>query len=255
MRAVSLVPSWTETLIEAGVDVVGRTRFCIHPRAKVGPIPVIGGPRDPDWTPIAALRPHLVVADCEENPPEALAGANAPLFVSHVRNIVSLIADLERLADRIDDAGGPGSGIIEFAGRWRQARERAGKPGIVELPGALNWIRAPEQEISRILYLVWKDPWIAASRQTFIGSMFNAFGFGDRFCRFDTSYAHIDIEAFDDASVLLVFASEPYPFDDPSETSIVRAMSNPAVLVDGEKYCWYGLRSLTFLEGFDRAQT
>ena len=27
LRVVSLVPSWTETLIEAGVNVVGRTRF------------------------------------------------------------------------------------------------------------------------------------------------------------------------------------------------------------------------------------
>ncbi len=26
-----MVPSWTETLLEAGVEVVGRTHFCIHP--------------------------------------------------------------------------------------------------------------------------------------------------------------------------------------------------------------------------------
>ena len=41
MRVASLVPSWTETLIESGVEVVGRTRFCVHPGATKG-IPVVG---------------------------------------------------------------------------------------------------------------------------------------------------------------------------------------------------------------------
>ena len=49
MRVVSLVPSWTETLIEAGVDVVGRTRFCLHPRDRVKSIPAVGGTKDADW--------------------------------------------------------------------------------------------------------------------------------------------------------------------------------------------------------------
>ena len=43
MRVVSLVPSLTETLIDCGVNVVGRTRFCIHPADRVHDIPAVGG--------------------------------------------------------------------------------------------------------------------------------------------------------------------------------------------------------------------
>ncbi|MBM7456943.1 hypothetical protein HNR62_002845 [Oceanisphaera litoralis] len=35
MRVVFMVPSWTETLIECGVNVVGRTRYCVHPADRV----------------------------------------------------------------------------------------------------------------------------------------------------------------------------------------------------------------------------
>lgn len=35
MRVVCMVPSWTETLIECGVKVVGRTRYCVHPGDRV----------------------------------------------------------------------------------------------------------------------------------------------------------------------------------------------------------------------------
>lgn len=254
MRTVSLVPSWTETLIESGADVVGRTRYCIHPRNRVGSIPVVGGPRDPDWTQIAALHPHLVVVDQEENPPDALAGANAPLLVSHVRDIASLVSDLERFADRYGNSGKVGSRLADLAGRWRTVGQRPRSTDIRQLSGTLKWIRKPDSDVSKILYLVWKDPWIAASRQTFIGSMFDAFGLGDRFCRFDTAYAQIDLKTFDKRSVLLIFASEPFPFASPDAAAIVRDMSNPAVVVDGTLYCWYGLRSLRFLEAYDRCQ-
>ena len=40
---ISMVPSWTETLIAAGANVVGRTRFCVHPKDAVAVIPSFGG--------------------------------------------------------------------------------------------------------------------------------------------------------------------------------------------------------------------
>ena len=46
MRVVSFVPSWTETLISAQVEVVGRTRFCIHPEGEIKSIPVVGGTKN-----------------------------------------------------------------------------------------------------------------------------------------------------------------------------------------------------------------
>lgn len=57
MRVICLVPSLTEALVECGVKVVGRTRFCVHPAERVAGIRVVGGTKDVDWAACAALRP------------------------------------------------------------------------------------------------------------------------------------------------------------------------------------------------------
>ena len=67
---MSLVPSWTETLICAGVDVVGRTRFCIHPEGKVGSIAALGGTKNLKSQELMNLKPDLIILDQEENPKE-----------------------------------------------------------------------------------------------------------------------------------------------------------------------------------------
>ncbi|MEZ5023393.1 MAG: hypothetical protein R2728_09055 [Chitinophagales bacterium] len=47
-RIISLVPSITLTLFELGLEkkIVGRTKFCIHPKQLVKSIPVIGGTKN-----------------------------------------------------------------------------------------------------------------------------------------------------------------------------------------------------------------
>ena len=46
MRIISLVPSLTESLLDFGImDIVGRTKFCIHPKDQVKDIEIIGEPR------------------------------------------------------------------------------------------------------------------------------------------------------------------------------------------------------------------
>ncbi|WP_428610259.1 helical backbone metal receptor, partial [Sedimenticola sp.] len=67
MRVVSLIPSITESLIDCHVNLVGRSRFCIHPVPQVGHIPVVGGTKQVDWQAMACLAPDLVVLDREEN--------------------------------------------------------------------------------------------------------------------------------------------------------------------------------------------
>ncbi len=46
MKIVSLVPSITEALFDLGLtenEVVGRTKFCIHPQDKIKNVAIIGG--------------------------------------------------------------------------------------------------------------------------------------------------------------------------------------------------------------------
>ena len=45
MRVISLVPSITETLFDLGLttdEIVGRTKFCIHPKELVDNVEIIG---------------------------------------------------------------------------------------------------------------------------------------------------------------------------------------------------------------------
>ena len=49
MKVVSLVPSITEALFDLGLtknEVIGRTKFCIHPSEKVKNVPIIGGTKN-----------------------------------------------------------------------------------------------------------------------------------------------------------------------------------------------------------------
>ncbi|SVA87197.1 uncharacterized protein METZ01_LOCUS140051, partial [marine metagenome] len=63
VKVVSLVPSLTETLLACGVEVVGRTRYCIHPAETVRDISVVGGTKGVNWQRVSELSPDLVIMD------------------------------------------------------------------------------------------------------------------------------------------------------------------------------------------------
>ena len=69
-RVISLVPSITEFLIDLGVNVVGRTKFCVHPENRVADIAVIGGTKQVRMDDIQALNPDLIIGNKEENTEE-----------------------------------------------------------------------------------------------------------------------------------------------------------------------------------------
>nr|MBA3254751.1 cobalamin-binding protein [Burkholderiaceae bacterium] len=68
-RVVSLVPSITELLFSLGLgeQVVGRTGFCIHPRAVVRDVPKVGGTKDVKLDALRALNPTHVIVNVDEN--------------------------------------------------------------------------------------------------------------------------------------------------------------------------------------------
>ncbi|WP_262493705.1 helical backbone metal receptor [Epilithonimonas tenax] len=49
MKVISLVPSITETLFDLGLtsdEIIGRTKFCIHPQEFVNDVEIIGGTKN-----------------------------------------------------------------------------------------------------------------------------------------------------------------------------------------------------------------
>ena len=94
MRVVSLVPSLTETLVDLGVEVVGATRFCVHPPDLRRRVRVVGGTKTVDVEAVLDLAPDLVVANREENVREQVEAiaARAPVVVTDIATLdLSLI--------------------------------------------------------------------------------------------------------------------------------------------------------------------
>jgi iron complex transport system substrate-binding protein len=240
MHIVSMVPSWTETLLEADADVVGRTRFCIHPGQKVAKISILGGTKNWDEAKLRAARPDVILLDREENTAAMGAFQEAPILVTHVRSTRDVALEMGRIAMelKLPDLEG-------LAERWTSAVSKCQMVRPEDLPG-LEWIRRPTGNITKVVYIIWKNPWMAVSRGTFIGSMLSLVV--DRSLLFDSKepYPQIDLGVLDPAATLLLFSSEPYPFGRRREE--ILGLPFPSALVDGESWSWFGIRSLRFLE-------
>jgi ABC-type Fe3+-hydroxamate transport system substrate-binding protein len=101
-RIVSLAPSVTEVLFEAGLGprVVGVTSYCRFPR-EVLALPKVGGYLTPSYEALVALRPDLVVvlpehADIEPR----LAALNIPTLRVDHRNVEGIIQSIVTLGER-----------------------------------------------------------------------------------------------------------------------------------------------------------
>ena len=87
MRIVSLCPSLTELAFDLGrgEDIVGVTRYCVHPAAGLAAVEKVGGPKNPQIERIVELRPDVVLMNEEENrleDAEALQQAGIPYHVT-----------------------------------------------------------------------------------------------------------------------------------------------------------------------------
>ena len=100
MRIVSLCPSLTELVFDLGrgSDLVGITRWCVHPQRARNEIEQVGGTKDPDIERILELAPDLVLLNREENrkpDAEALARAGVACHVTMPRTAAET-ADMVR---------------------------------------------------------------------------------------------------------------------------------------------------------------
>ncbi len=227
-RIVSLVPSITELLCDLGLapQLVGRTGFCIHPADVVRDIPKVGGTKDVNIEKIRKLAPtHLVVNIDENEKPtvDKLAEFVPNIVVTHP------IEPRDNLA------------LVQLMGGVFCAQERADAwCGEFERELALVQKGRPQ----RVLYCIWKDPWMTVSRDTYIARMLALIGWsipeiGDvRYPSFQWS----DALVHDVDQVLL--SSEPYRFTEEHVDALERQIGKPVQLVDGEMMSWYGSRAL-----------
>jgi len=252
MRIVSLVPSWTETLLLAGVDVVGRTRYCIHPAEQVSKIPRVGGTKDWHFERILALKPDLLVLDQEENPKFMGEQTKIPFLATHIQQVSDVAPALEQLHGVLKRPA-----LAKWAEEWRQVIAQFPKSAperLLEDTRLLRWGRRPNVPIQNLLYVIWKNPWMVVGRNTFVGSMLDLVGFGPYMQNLrnghseehQAKYPTVDLSQYNPQTTLLLFASEPYPFL--RHEAEVEALGFPYAFVDGENWSWFGNRALLFLQ-------
>lgn len=234
MRVVSFVPSWTETLIASGVEVVGRTRFCIHPEQTVKSIPVVGGTKSILIDQVLALKPDLVIFDKEENNKEMHQlcldrGLNC--FATHVIDLKSCGQELLQLAQILKN---------EQLLVW-------GKAYLGLQPLSLKHFQKCVLEGSfetsaSYSYVIWKNPYMRVSPNTFIGDVLKLFGIKLEI----GEIKYPEISELELKKTFCLFSSEPFPFA--KYYAELKAEGYHGVLVDGESLSWYGLRTLKFLQ-------
>jgi ABC-type Fe3+-hydroxamate transport system substrate-binding protein len=224
-RIVSLVPSTTESLeaLGCGGRVVGRTRYCVHPRPWVDGVAVIGGTKDPDVAAIAALGPDLIVANEEENRPSLWPdlSAIAPLYVAYPRTLDGAVADLRRLG-RLVGAGAEAD--------RRAAAIASLRPGVA-LPRF------------RFVALVWRRPWMAAGGDTFISAVLDEVGGVNALAGHVERYPKVAIADLRAAAPdVILLPTEPYPFAPEHAAELGETLAPRCAVVDGELLSWHGVR-------------
>lgn len=223
-RVVSLVPSLTEAIAAsygAGPHpLVGATDWCTHPADL--DVPRFGGTKNPAVAAIVAARPHLVVANEEENKPEhvaALRAAGVPVWVTDIRDVPTALASLGRLLDLL--------GAPERS--WYDAAVAAWAEPEPVLPDHRLGVLVP----------IWRRPWMALGRDTYAGDVLARIGVDHVLTGHPERYPRIDPEQVAEHTPyeLVVLPDEPYRFtaDDGPE-----AFDVPAALVDGRALTWYG---------------
>lgn len=238
VRIVSLVPSITELVCDLGLagHLVGRTGFCIHPKALLRAIPKVGGTKSVDVEKVRALRPTHVILNIDENDKpvaEALAEFVPNLIVTHP------LAPLDNLGLYRLIGGIFG---CEFAAEGLCARFESAHAAL-----------AAENFAQRmVLYLIWKDPWMTVSRDTYVSRTLALAGLATLPVESAIRYPEIRLDqAWIADAELVLLSSEPYMFREKHVAQLQKLApfaDRPVRLIDGEMTSWYGSRAIAGLD-------
>jgi len=227
-RIISVVPSQTELLFYLGLNeqIVGITKFCIHPADKFKHTKKVGGTKQLDIAKIKSLSPDLIIANKEENEQGQIEELMDCCSVW-----ISDISDLDGALDMIGRVG-------VLVGKSNEAKVLAS-----QISQQFN-NTAIEPSNFRIAYLIWRKPYMVAGKGTFIDSMLQKCGLVNVFEQ--SRYPEIDEETLADANPDVVFlSSEPYPFKEKHITEFKKILPSALIkVVDGELFSWYGSRLL-----------
>jgi ABC-type Fe3+-hydroxamate transport system substrate-binding protein len=225
-RIISLVPSQTELLADLGLDdnVVGITKFCVHPLEWRKRKNIVGGTKNFHFDTIDRLQPDLIIGNKEENYKEGIERLREryPVWMSDIFTLqdalfmietIGLMTETEGSAKRISD---------DITSKFESIKKYDGQS---------------------VLYLIWRQPWMAAGKNTFIDSMLTTIGLTNVIASYDR-YPTMTSEQITSLAPQYIFlSSEPYPFKHQHTQELQKiSPASRNFLVDGEMFSWYGSR-------------
>ena len=235
-RIASLVPSLTELLFVLGLgeSVVARTGFCVHPRGAVARIPKLGGTKDPDLGRLRALAPTHLIVNVDENRREVVDAARAFIPEVVVTHPVA-IEDNPRLYRLV--------GAIFLRDDRAAALAREFSMAVADLDAAVATLAR-----ERVLYLIWRRPWMTVAHSTYIASMLRRAGWDAIAPNSPQRYPEVDPDdpVWREADRILL-SSEPFAFRARDARELAATTGKPVQLVDGEMTSWYGPRAVAGL--------
>lgn len=232
-RIVCLVPSITELLFDLGLgeQIVGRTGFCVHPADAVRGVPKCGGTKDVKLDVVRDLAPTHVIVNIDENtretydalcefvPNVVVTHPNAPEDNLELFALLGGIFNCESTADHLAS----------------------------QLQGELDALAAlPALPQRRTLYLIWREPWMSISPDTYISRTLSLLNWCTVPETPQPRYPTLETGALSAlAPGLVLLSSEPYPFREQHLDELRSLLPNADVhLVDGEMTSWYGSRAI-----------
>ena len=243
-RIISLVPSQTELLVDLGLEknIVGITKFCIHPEHLLSDKTVVGGTKKVNFKKIINLQPDLIIVNKEENTEEMINELDeiAPVYISNIITIedsLQFISDIGNLCDK----------------------KKESKQLIQEIKKALldftEFVK--NKPLRKVAYFIWNKPWMVVGSNNYINEILKLNMFENIFGTAPNRYPDVYIEYFSDLSPelkpeLILLPSEPYPFKKEDIKGLKKHIDCTIKLVDGEMFSWYGSRILKAFDYFKK---
>lgn len=227
-RIISVVPSQTELLFQLGLDdeVVGITKFCVHPKQWGSVKTKVGGTKNLNIKKIEALNPDLIIANKEENNAEQIKFLQQkfPVWTSNISTLEESLAMIKSIAKITRKTKNANTLCAEILHEFKIYKPNFSKK-------------------HSVLYLIWKKPYMSVGSDTIIHDLLN-------YCGFKNVLSHKkrypEIGATEIATLkpdFIFLSSEPYPFKEKHILELQEISPNSKIiLVDGEIFSWYGSR-------------
>jgi ABC-type Fe3+-hydroxamate transport system substrate-binding protein len=250
-RIISLVPSQSELLWALGLreELVGITKFCIHPKEMFSEKVRVGGTKKLDFKKIESLKPDLIIGNKEENEKSDILKLKEkfPVWMSEIYTLEDSLQMMRHTGKITNREAAAEKIVAQVKSFHKNFREKHKSPATKK----------------RVAYFIWKDPYMVAGRTTFIDhlldichfeNIFSAEKFSpENFSNANFRYPQITAEQLKtELPELILLSSEPYPFKEKHIEEFKRICPAAEIkIVDGEMFSWYGTRLLSAFDYFE----